>query len=199
MTQMADICDTPLYHRGLAVPGLHRRLLRRRHWRRGPRSTGLIFRAWVAAAVVTSMLGILGYFDAVPGRRDLHQVRPRRRRLPGPERLRAVPGAARHLPALPRADRQSAQDGRSTPCRCSIIVAGIFLSFSRGAWGLFGAAADHADGGALPAEQQRQVPAAHRRHDDRGPGPACGRLPRHPADSRRRRHVQPARPACAGL
>ena len=66
MTQMSNLMDTPLY---LAVslflaftavffaavteaqPSLYR----------------LIFRAWVAAAVITSTLGIIGYFGLMPG------------------------------------------------------------------------------------------------------------------------------------
>ena len=66
MTQMSNLMDTPLY---LAVslflaftavffaavteaqPSLYR----------------LIFRAWIAAAVITSTLGIIGYFGLMPG------------------------------------------------------------------------------------------------------------------------------------
>ena len=59
-----------------------------------------------------------GLFRILPRRRDVHQIRPRRRRLPGPERLRPVPRPARHLPPLPAPDRQSRQDPSSMPCRC---------------------------------------------------------------------------------
>ena len=70
----------------------------------------LIFMAWLAAGGAHLDARHRRLFPRLSGRGDVHQLRPRRRRLPGPERVRPVPGAARHLPALPAADRQHRQD-----------------------------------------------------------------------------------------
>lgn len=135
MTQMADLANTPLY---LAVslflafsavffasitavqPSLYR----------------LIFIAYVVSAVATSLLGIAGYFHAFPGAemftkydraagafQDPNVFGPFLV-LPGIYLLYLVlTGPATRMPLL------------AVPLL--IITAGIFFSFSRGAWGMF--------------------------------------------------------------
>lgn len=135
MTQMAELADTPLY---LAVsvflaftaifyasvaetrPGLLR----------------IIFNAYVVAAVATSLLGIAGYFNLFPGA----EMFTRYGRASGVFQDPNVFGPFLVLPAI------WLLHGLMTgsPARMmlaalplSIIACGIFLSFSRGAWGLF--------------------------------------------------------------
>jgi O-antigen ligase len=139
MTQMADLMQTPLY---LAVslflafsavffasvieaqPTLYR----------------LIFIAYVTAAVITALLGIAGYFDLFPGA-DIFTKYGRAAgafqdpnvfgpflALPGNYLLYLLlTGPARRMPLL------------ALPLL--VICGGIFFSFSRGAWGLFGVSA----------------------------------------------------------
>lgn len=135
MTQMAELADTPLY---LAVsvflaftaifyasvaetrPGLLR----------------VIFNAYVVAAVATSLMGIAGYFNLFPGA----EVFTRYGRASGVFQDPNVFGPFLVLPAI------WLLHGLMTgsPARMmlaalplSVIACGIFLSFSRGAWGLF--------------------------------------------------------------
>jgi O-antigen ligase len=139
MTQMADLMDTPLY---LAVslflaltavffaavteaqPGLYR----------------LIFNAWVCSAVVTATLGIAGYFGLFPGA----EIFTKFDRAAGAFQDPNVFGPYLALPGIYLLYRLLT----GSPARMFlyavpllIVVAGIFFSFSRGAWGLFGASA----------------------------------------------------------
>ncbi|WP_457936444.1 O-antigen ligase family protein [Mesorhizobium sp. 10J20-29] len=139
MTQMADLMDTPLY---LAVslflaltavffaavteaqPGLYR----------------LIFNAWVCSAVVTATLGIAGYFGVFPGA----EIFTKFDRAAGAFQDPNVFGPYLALPGIYLLYRLLT----GSPARMFlyavpllIVVAGIFFSFSRGAWGLFGASA----------------------------------------------------------
>lgn len=135
MTQMTELADTPLY---LAVsvflaftaifyasvaetrPGLLR----------------VIFNAYVVAAVATSLMGIAGYFNLFPGA----EMFTRYGRASGVFQDPNVFGPFLVLPAI------WLLHGLMTgsPARMilaalplSVIACGIFLSFSRGAWGLF--------------------------------------------------------------
>jgi O-antigen ligase len=138
-TRVADRMDTPLY---LAVslflaltavffaavteaqPGLYR----------------LIFNAWVCSAVVTATLGIAGYFGLFPGA----EIFTKFDRAAGAFQDPNVFGPYLALPGIYLLYRLLT----GSPARMFlyavpllIVVAGIFFSFSRGAWGLFGASA----------------------------------------------------------
>lgn len=137
MSQMSDLMSTPPY---LAVslflaltsvffaavtetrPGLYR----------------VIFPAYVTAAVATSMLGILGYFHAFPGA----EMFTKYERAAGAFQDPNVFGPFLTLPGIYLLYR--VLTGRPAKMLLYavpllIIVGGIFFSFSRGAWGLFGA------------------------------------------------------------
>lgn len=139
MSQMSDLMNTPLY---LAVslflaftavffaavtemqPGLYR----------------VIFLAYVIAAVSTSLLGILGYFHAFPGA----DMFTKYERAAGAFQDPNVFGPFLALPGIYLLHRLLT----GSPAKMFIyavplliIVGGIFFSFSRGAWGLFGASA----------------------------------------------------------
>jgi O-antigen ligase len=139
MTQMSELMSTPLY---LAVslflaftaiffaavveaqPSLYR----------------LIFNAWICSAVVTSTLGIIGYFGLVPGA----EMFTKYDRAAGAFQDPNVFGPFLALPGiylLYRLLTGSPAKMLLYAIPLMIIVAGIFFSFSRGAWGLFGAAA----------------------------------------------------------
>ncbi|WP_192248393.1 O-antigen ligase family protein [Mesorhizobium silamurunense] len=140
MTQMVELANTPLY---LAVslflafssvffasvtstqPSLYR----------------LIFIAYVVSAVATSLLGIAGYFHAFPGGAEMFTKYDRAAGafqdpnvfgpflvLPGTYLLYLLlTGSVSRMPLL------------AVPLL--IIAAGIFFSFSRGAWGMFAVSA----------------------------------------------------------
>lgn len=138
MSQMADIGSTPLY---LAVslflaftavffaavieaqPGLLK----------------VIFVAYVIAAVGTSALGILGYFGLVPGA----EMFTKYGRAAGAFQDPNVFGPFLTLPGVYLLHRLMTGSVAKMPLYAVpllIVVAGIFLSFSRGAWGLFAVA-----------------------------------------------------------
>lgn len=96
----------------------------------------LIFRAWVAAAVITSMLGILGYFHAFPG----SEVFTLYDRAKGAFQDPNVFGPFLIAPSLYL--MHGLLTGRliEAPFKVAgllIIALGVFLSFSRAAWALF--------------------------------------------------------------
>ncbi|MGG7517134.1 O-antigen ligase family protein [Allorhizobium undicola] len=96
----------------------------------------LIFKAWAAAAVLTALLGILGYFHAIPG----GEIFTRYDRAMGAFQDPNVFGPFLIAPALFL--MHGLLTGRliDAPSRIGgllIIAFGIFLSFSRAAWALF--------------------------------------------------------------
>lgn len=139
MTQMSDIAGTPLY---LAVslflaftavffasvtsvqPNLYR----------------VIFRAYVMSAVLTSLLGIAGYFHAFPGA----EIFTRYDRATGAFQDPNVFGPFLVLPGIYLLYLLLTGPLSRMPLLAMpllIITAGIFFSFSRGAWGMFGVSA----------------------------------------------------------
>ncbi|MEO5756423.1 MAG: O-antigen ligase family protein [Mesorhizobium sp.] len=139
MTQMSDLANTPLY---LAVslflaftavffasvtavqPSLYR----------------LIFFAYVVSAVITSLLGIAGYFHAFPGA----EIFTKYDRAAGAFQDPNVFGPFLVLPGiyllyLLLTGPISRMPLLAVPLL--IIAAGIFFSFSRGAWGMFAVSA----------------------------------------------------------
>jgi O-antigen ligase len=139
MTQMSDIASTPLY---LSVslflaftavffasvtsvqPSLYR----------------LIFLAYVMSAVLTSLLGIAGYFHAFPGA----EIFTKYDRATGAFQDPNVFGPFLVLPGIYLLYVMLTGPISRMPLLAVpllIITAGIFFSFSRGAWGMFGVSA----------------------------------------------------------
>jgi O-antigen ligase len=134
MTQMAELYQTPFY---LAVSFFlsFTAMFYASITEQRPDIYPLIFTAWVAAAIVTATLGILGYFDAFPGA----QMFTRYSRAMGAFQDPNVFGPFLALPAVYLLHRILAGRPRNlfvlTP-PLLVIVMGVFLSFSRGAWGV---------------------------------------------------------------
>lgn len=98
----------------------------------------LIFRAWVVAALATGLLGIAGYFRLFPG----SEMFTRFDRATGAFQDPNVFGPFLCLPAVYLLYRLLTGSVAKLPvyAGCFIVIVGaIFLSFSRGAWGLFAA------------------------------------------------------------
>ncbi|MFC3218143.1 O-antigen ligase family protein [Tianweitania populi] len=139
MTQMADLKETPLYlavSMFLAFTAIF--------YASVTESQPDLFRpmalAWVLAAVATSFLGIAGYFHLLPGA----EMFTKYDRAAGAFQDPNVFGPFLVFPGIYMLHR-ILTGGLKTAAVWSgpllILVTGIFLSFSRGAWGLFGAAA----------------------------------------------------------
>lgn len=95
----------------------------------------LIFRAYVAAAIITSLLGILGYLGAIPG----GDVFTRYGRAMGAFQDPNVFGPYLVLPALYLMYGLLTGTLNAAPLRATgliILILGVFFSFSRAAWGL---------------------------------------------------------------
>ncbi|MET3612874.1 hypothetical protein ABID16_001179 [Rhizobium aquaticum] len=96
----------------------------------------LMFKAWTAAAVITSMLGILGYFHAFPG----SEIFTRYDRAMGAFKDPNVFGPYLVAPALYLIHGILTGKTYHLPIRIVsllIITLGVFLAFSRAAWGLY--------------------------------------------------------------
>jgi O-antigen ligase len=138
MTQMADLKETPLYlavSMFLAFTAIF--------YASVTESQPNLFRsmafAWVLAAVATSFLGIAGYFHLLPGT----EMFTKYDRAAGAFQDPNVFGPFLVFPGIYMLHR-ILTGGLRTAAVWSlpllILVTGIFLSFSRGAWGLFGSA-----------------------------------------------------------
>ncbi|MEX4010184.1 O-antigen ligase family protein [Neoaquamicrobium sediminum] len=138
MTTMGDLYTTPLF---LAVSlflaftaVFFTAILEADH-----RRYKLIFIAWVAAALATGMLGIAGYFGLFPGA----EVFTKFNRATGAFQDPNVFGPFLVLPGVYVLYRLLTGNPLRLPLYAIsfvVIVTAIFLSFSRGAWGLFAAA-----------------------------------------------------------
>lgn len=96
----------------------------------------LIFQAWVAAAIITALLGILGYFHAFPGAEAFTLYDRAKGAFQDPN----VFGPFLIAPALYLMHGLLTGKLASAPLRVAgllIIALGVFLSFSRAAWALF--------------------------------------------------------------
>lgn len=141
MTQMADITtrDVPLYlavSLFLALTAVFIASVTEQQ----PELYPWIFRAWIAAALLTGGAGVIGYFHALPG----FDMFTKYERAAGVFQDPNVFGPFLVLPGIWLLYR--ILTGNLTEwLRCGppllIIVFAIFLSFSRGAWGLFGVSA----------------------------------------------------------
>lgn len=101
-----------------------------------PQRLKLIFQAWVAAAIITGMLGILGYFHAFPG----SEVFTRYDRAMGAFQDPNVFGPFLVAPMLYLLYGMLKGRLTESPLRILGILVlsfAVFLSFSRAAWGLF--------------------------------------------------------------
>jgi len=136
MTQMADIKDTPLYlavSLFLALTSVFFAAIIEAR----PSLFRPIFLAWLAAGVSTATLGILGYFNAFPGA----SIFTRYERAAGAFEDPNVFGPFLALPAIYLLYRMVTGRPYLMPVYAVpllILIGGIFFSFSRGAWGLFG-------------------------------------------------------------
>ncbi|MBL0371347.1 O-antigen ligase family protein [Rhizobium sp. KVB221] len=135
ITQMEEIGDAPMY---LAVTlflalssVFYCAIIEEDH-----RRLKLIFNAWTAAAVVTSMLGILGYFKAFPGA----EAFTRYDRAMGAFQDPNVFGPFLVAPSLYLLHGILTGKLKHLPIRggaLAIIAFGVLLSFSRAAWAMF--------------------------------------------------------------
>ena len=96
----------------------------------------LIFRAWVISALITSMLGILGYFHAFPG----SEVFTLYDRAKGAFQDPNVFGPFLVAPSLYLVHGVLTGRLAASPLKLAallVLALGVFLSFSRAAWALF--------------------------------------------------------------
>lgn len=139
MSQMGDLYETPLY---LAVSlflaftaVFFAAIVEADHNR-----YRLIFLAWIATGLVTGMLGIAGYFQLFPGAETFTRFGRATGAFGDPN----VFGPFLTLPAIFTLHRLLTGNPLTMPGYAIVFVvlaSAIFLSFSRGAWGLFGLSA----------------------------------------------------------
>ncbi len=134
MTQMSDLYETPLYLAVTLFLGLTSVFLAAVVEER-PNLLNVAFNAWTLAAFLTSVAGITGYFGLVPGA----EIFTRYGRATGVFEDPNVFGPFLVLPAIWLT--YTVLTGRPATVLTAlpilfVIVVGIFLSFSRGAWGL---------------------------------------------------------------
>ncbi|PTM98843.1 O-antigen ligase [Mycoplana dimorpha] len=101
-----------------------------------PQRLLLIFRAWVASALITATLGVLGYFHAFPGSEAFTLYDRAKGAFQDPN----VFGPFLVVPALYLLHGILADRLAQAPLRVAgllVIALGLFLSFSRAAWALF--------------------------------------------------------------
>ena len=139
LTQMSALGTAPLYvavSLFLAATAIFVAAILEAH----PELFRVIFRAWVAAGLLTSTLGILGYFNVFPGA----EAFTRYGRAAGAFEDPNVFGPFLALPALYLLHRLLTGRASSMMVNAApllVVVGGIFFSFSRGAWALFAVAA----------------------------------------------------------
>lgn len=134
LTVMADLTVGPMY---MAVSGFlalsavfFAAIVEDRHQR-----LRLIFNAWVAAAVITALIGILGYFGAIPGAANFTLYGRAKGAFQDPN----VFGPYLAAPMLYLLYGLLTQPIRRAPLKIAgllILTLGVFLSFSRAAWAL---------------------------------------------------------------
>jgi O-antigen ligase len=134
LTMMDDLAVGPMY---MAVSGFlalsavfFAAIIEDRH-----RRLRLIFNAWVAAAVITALIGILGYFGAIPGAANFTLYGRAKGAFQDPN----VFGPYLAAPVLYLLHGLLTQPIRRAPLKIAgllILTLGVFLSFSRAAWAL---------------------------------------------------------------
>lgn len=139
MTQMHDLAETPLYlavSLFLAFTAVFFAAVTESR----PEIYRLIFLAYVFSAVITSILGIAGYFHAFPGA----EIFTKYDRAAGAFQDPNVFGPFLVLPGIYLLQRLLTGPVSRMPLLAVpllVITAGIFFSFSRGAWGMFAVSA----------------------------------------------------------
>ncbi|WJH39614.1 O-antigen ligase family protein [Aliirhizobium terrae] len=134
MTIMADMSGAPMYFAVsifLALSSVFYAAI----VEDDPKRLDLIFKAWVVAALITAMLGILGYLNAFPGA----HVFTRYDRAMGAFQDPNVFGPYLVGPILYLLYRLLNGRVMMAPLLIGgivVLVLGVFLSFSRAAWGL---------------------------------------------------------------
>lgn len=134
LTTMVDLTNGPMY---MAVSGFlalsavfYAAIIEDRYQR-----LRLIFNAWVAAAVLTALLGILGYFGAIPGAENFTLYDRAKGAFQDPN----VFGPFLSVPALYLIHGLLTQPIHKAPPKIAallVLALGVFLSFSRAAWAL---------------------------------------------------------------
>ncbi|MQW90204.1 O-antigen ligase family protein [Sinorhizobium saheli] len=134
LTVMADLATAPMY---MAVSGFlclsavfFAAIIEDRHQR-----LPLIFNAWVTAAVITALLGIVGYFGVIPGAESFTLYDRAKGAFQDPN----VFGPFLAAPALYLVHGLLTQPIRRAPLKIAgllVLELGVFLSFSRAAWAL---------------------------------------------------------------
>ncbi|MBE0694393.1 MAG: O-antigen ligase family protein [Aquamicrobium sp.] len=135
MSTMGDLYDTPLYL-GVTLFLALTSVFFAAILEADPSRFRLIFRAWTVAALISAVLGIAGYFRLFPGA----DVFSRFGRATGTFADPNVFGPFLALPAIYMLHRLLTAAPRRIPFYAALLVVlagGIFVSFSRGAWGLF--------------------------------------------------------------
>ncbi|WP_275790380.1 O-antigen ligase family protein [Pararhizobium gei] len=135
LTVMSDLDEGPMY---MAVSGFlaltsvfYAAIIEDRHER-----LKLIFDAWVMAGVLTSMLGILGYFGVIPGAANFTLYDRAKGAFQDPN----VFGPFLVAPSLYLMYRLLTDRITTAPLKAIallIMALGLFLSFSRAAWALY--------------------------------------------------------------
>ena len=139
MTQMSDLMDTPLYI-GVSLFLAFTAVFFAAVTESNPGLYPLILRAYILSAVLTSTVGIIGYFGLVPGT----EMFTKYGRAAGAFQDPNVFGPFLTLPAIYLLHKVLTGNPAKMVAYAIpllIITAGIFFSYSRGAWGLFGASA----------------------------------------------------------
>lgn len=135
LTVMADLADGPIYiavSLFLALSSVFYAAIIEENASR----LRLIFRAWVASALLTASLGILGYFHAFPG----SEIFTLYDRAKGAFQDPNVFGPFLVAPSLYLIHGLLTGALRQAPLRIAgllILALAVFLSFSRAAWALF--------------------------------------------------------------
>ncbi|AEG03788.1 MULTISPECIES: O-antigen ligase family protein [Sinorhizobium] len=134
LTVMADLGTGPMY---MAVTGFlcltavfFAAIIEESHQR-----LPLILNAWVAAAVITALLGILGYFGAIPGAANFTLYDRAKGAFQDPN----VFGPFLVAPTLYLLHGLLTQPISRAPLKIAgllVLTLGVFLSFSRAAWAL---------------------------------------------------------------
>lgn len=139
LTQMKDLSQAPMYlavSLFLALTAVfYAAVIEAR-----PALYKVIFVTWTIAGTLTATLGILGYFGALPGA----ELFTRYSRATGGFEDPNVFGPFLALPAIAMLHRVLTGKLSELPLALLallVLTGGIFLSFSRGAWGLFCVAA----------------------------------------------------------
>lgn len=134
LTVMADLGTGPMY---MAVTGflcltaVFFAAIIEESYRRLP----LILNAWVAAAVITALLGVLGYFGAIPGAANFTLYDRAKGAFQDPN----VFGPFLVAPTLYLLHGLLTQPISRAPLKVAgllVLTLGVFLSFSRAAWAL---------------------------------------------------------------